>query len=78
MFIAAARAVASEVTEDDLRLGRIYPPLDRIRPVSARIAEAVAGLAFDRGLARHPRPANLLDSIRSMMFEPVYPDLRRA
>ncbi len=75
MFIAAARVLAGEVSEDDLKVGQIYPPLERIRPVSARIAGAVAGLAFDRGLARHARPANLPESIHSMMFEPVYPKL---
>jgi malate dehydrogenase (oxaloacetate-decarboxylating)(NADP+) len=31
MFLAAARALASEVSETDLAEGRIYPPLKRIR-----------------------------------------------
>jgi malate dehydrogenase (oxaloacetate-decarboxylating)(NADP+) len=75
MFVAAARTLAEEVSEDDLRLGRIYPSLERIRDVSARIAEAVAETAFSKGLARRERPENLLDAIRSEMFEPVYQSL---
>jgi malic enzyme len=43
--------------------------------VSARIAEAVAETAFSKGLARRERPENLLDAIRSEMFEPVYQSL---
>lgn len=78
MFIAAARALADEVSDDDLRIGRIYPSLDRIRSVSLRIAEAVAKIAFDNNLADAAKPANLTDAIRSMMFEPVYSNLLRA
>ena len=42
MFLAAARALAGEVTDEDFDTGRIYPPLKRIREVSIRIAVAVA------------------------------------
>jgi malate dehydrogenase (oxaloacetate-decarboxylating)(NADP+) len=72
MFLAAARALANEASEDDLKLGRIYPSLDRIRSVSAHIARAVAEVAFDQGLARFERPTNLSDAIRSLIFEPTY------
>ena len=72
MFIAAARTLADEVSEEDLRLGRIYPSLDRIRAVSARIGAAVAEVAYDRGLAEQPRPANLHEAIEAQMFEPDY------
>jgi malate dehydrogenase (oxaloacetate-decarboxylating)(NADP+) len=72
MFFAAAKALAAEVTRADLDLGRIYPPLTRIRDVSARIAVAVAEVAYERDLARAPRPADLLAYVRSHMYEPVY------
>jgi malate dehydrogenase (oxaloacetate-decarboxylating)(NADP+) len=42
MFLVAARTLAQEVSETDLRIGRIYPPLPRIRDVSLAIAVAVA------------------------------------
>jgi len=73
MFFEAARTLASLVSEGDLKLGRIYPSLGRIREVSARIAEAVAGVAFDRGLAGVERPDDLGAVVRQAMFEPEYP-----
>ena len=73
MFFVAARTLAGMVNEDDLKQGRIYPSLGRIREVSAHIAEAVAGVAFDRGLARAERPEDLGAAVRSAMFEPEYP-----
>jgi len=73
MFFVAARTLAGMVNEDDLAQGRIYPSLTRIREVSAHIAEAVAGVAFDRGLARAPRPGDLGTVVRDAMFEPDYP-----
>jgi malate dehydrogenase (oxaloacetate-decarboxylating)(NADP+) len=73
MFFVAAHALAGMVGEDDLSQGRIYPSLTRIRDVSARIATAVAGVAFDRGLAGVARPDDLEALVRSAMFEPEYP-----
>ncbi len=72
MFFAAAKCLASQVTERDLDLGRIYPALTRIREVSTKIAVAVAQLAYDYGLAKEKRPENLREHVRNMMFEPVY------
>jgi malate dehydrogenase (oxaloacetate-decarboxylating)(NADP+) len=74
MFMAASIAVAEMVTAADLASGLIYPPLNRIREVSARIAERVAEIAFDQGLARTKRPADLAAHIRGLMYEPDYPD----
>jgi malate dehydrogenase (oxaloacetate-decarboxylating)(NADP+) len=73
MFFVAARALTGMVQEDDLRQGRVYPSLSRIREVSATIAEAVAGVAFERGLARTERPDDLGAAVREEMFDPTYP-----
>ena len=73
MFLAAARVLAGEVSEEDLALGRVYPSLARIREVSALIAAEVAGIAFRRGLARREQPADIMALVRSSMFQPVYP-----
>jgi malate dehydrogenase (oxaloacetate-decarboxylating)(NADP+) len=75
MFEAAARALAEQVTEDDLAAGRIYPVLSGIRDVSAAIAEAVARIAFDNDLATEPRPADLAQHIRDFMYDPQYTPL---
>ena len=72
MFLTAARVVAQEVSETDLRIGRIYPPLPRIREVSVAIAVAVAEVAYKRGLAARPKPADLNDYIESLMYQPEY------
>lgn len=72
MFLASAKALAELVTEEDLALGRVYPALDRIREVSAYIAAATAQVAYDRGLATVPRPADLVAAARAAMYEPRY------
>ena len=72
MFLAAARTLASLVTDVRLEEGAIYPALPDIRIVSARIAEAVAEQAYADGLARFPRPNDLNQYILSQMYEPSY------
>ena len=72
MFMAAARTLAAHVSEQDLAQGSLYPPLNRVRDVSAHIAVAVGEVAFTRGLAEIERPADLLELMRSQMYEPRY------
>ncbi len=72
MFLAAAKSLASEVTEFDLAMGRVYPDLKTIRDVSVRIAAAVATEAHALGLAGLPLPEDLEADIRGQMFDPVY------
>lgn len=72
MFMAAAKALATTVTEADLAKGRIYPSLKRIREVSGVLATAVAEVAYAQGLATRPRPADMLAYMQSQMYQPVY------
>ncbi len=72
MFHAAAGALAREVSQQDLDTGLVYPPLNKVRDVSAIIATAVARVAYDRDLATLPNPDDLVAYIRSRMFDPVY------
>ena len=72
MFFVAAKVLAHEVSADDLEQGSVYPPLARIREVSATIAAAVAEVAYQRGLATRPRPEDLAAHIKSLMYEPKY------
>ncbi|MDK9705678.1 MAG: NAD-dependent malic enzyme [Desulforhopalus sp.] len=72
MFLVAARTLAMEVSETDLRVGRVYPPLPRIREVSLAVAVAVADVAYAKGLASRPRPVDLPAFIESLMYEPEY------
>jgi malate dehydrogenase (oxaloacetate-decarboxylating)(NADP+) len=73
MFLAAARTLARQTTNTDLGQGSLYPPLARIRDVSARIATAVAEVAYAHKLSARRRPANVLAYIRSQMYDPHYP-----
>ncbi len=70
MFFLAAKTLASMVSEHDLAIGRIYPSLQMIREVSKRIAVVVAETAYERGLARAPRPDDLDTAIVKLMFDP--------
>ena len=72
MFIVAAKAVAEQVTEEDLAMGLIYPPQRRILDASLHVAERVAAYIFDQGLARTPRPDDVSSLIRSRAYHPVY------
>ncbi len=72
MFMAAARTLAEQVTPEDLAQGSLYPPLARVREVSAHIACAVARVAFEQGLARITQPADLMAHVRERMYEPNY------
>ena len=72
MFASAAKALANLVSREDLEQGCLYPPLTKIREVSAHIAAAVAGMAYRDDLAREPRPGDLLEYMRSQQYEPNY------
>jgi malate dehydrogenase (oxaloacetate-decarboxylating)(NADP+) len=73
MFMAAARTLADQVSPQDLDQGSLYPPLSRLREVSAAIAAAVAEVAYAQGHATAPRPANLREHVTEQMYEPDYP-----
>ena len=73
MFLVAARALATETTAEDLAQGSLYPPLSRIREVSAQIAAAVAQVAWSRRLTRQRVPSSIADHVRSQMYDPRYP-----
>jgi malate dehydrogenase (oxaloacetate-decarboxylating)(NADP+) len=72
MFLEAARVLAEMVSDDDLAAGTVYPPLADIRKVSLAIATGVADRAWQQGLARIERPANIERMIRAQMYDPNY------
>lgn len=72
MFLAAAHTIANLVLPEDLANGAVYPPLASIREVSLEIAAAVAEVAFDRGLAKAPRPTSIQDHLAELMYDPRY------
>ena len=72
MFLTAARTLAACTTEADLAQGSLYPPLADVREVSARIAVAVAELAFRDGVAQIERPEDLVALVHREMYDPRY------
>ena len=72
MFIVAAKAVAEQVTQENLSTGLIYPPQSRIFEASLHVAERVAGYIFDKGFARVPQPEDIAAFIRARAYRPVY------
>jgi malate dehydrogenase (oxaloacetate-decarboxylating)(NADP+) len=72
MFLAAARTLARCTTQADLDQGSLYPPLNSVRDVSARIAVDVAEIALRDGLATIERPDDLEQIIRAEMYDPTY------
>ena len=72
MFIAAARAVAEQVTPAELDVGLIYPPQSAIFDTEIRAAARVAEVIFARNLARAERPASIEEFIRQKVYKPTY------
>ncbi len=73
MFMAAARALSGAVSQADIDQGSLYPPLENVRQISARIAAAVAEVACAQGHATVPCPDDLPAFVTSKMYEPDYP-----
>jgi len=70
--MAAARTLAEHTSEADLAQGSLYPPLNRVRGVSAHIAAAVAEVAFQGGYAQIERPDDMVEFMASQMYDPRY------
>jgi malate dehydrogenase (oxaloacetate-decarboxylating)(NADP+) len=72
MFIEAAHAVADQVTPEELKQGRLFPPQSNILEVEIQTAARVAKLVFDAGLDRVDRPADMVAFIRKHVYKPEY------
>jgi len=72
MFIVAAKAVAEQVTQEELDAGLIYPPQSQILDASLHTAARVAHYIFDQGLARVKKPKDVELHIRQTAYKPVY------
>ncbi|KAJ1679458.1 hypothetical protein EV182_002006 [Spiromyces aspiralis] len=50
MIFAASKALANSVNDDEIKAGDLYPRIERIREVSARVAAAIIHQAVSEGL----------------------------
>ncbi len=73
VFLAAARALAACVTDEELEQGSLYPPVDKVADVSLVVAEAVAEYCYQNGLAGNERPEDLVGALNSYRYVPEYP-----
>ncbi len=72
MFLVATKTLANQVSEKDLSVGAIYPPLNTIRSASLEIAVAVAEYAYAHNIACHSKPEDLRQIITEYMYDPRY------
>ena len=73
MFLVAAKALAEQVSQEDLDVGALYPPLTDIRQLSISIAKAVIEYAYETGLAQlQPKPEAIEDHLKNYMYDPSY------
>lgn len=74
IFLVSAERLANLVTDADLEIGSLYPPLETIRDCSVKIAIEVMTYAYENGLASvRPEPQNKEEFIRSQMYDLSYP-----
>jgi malate dehydrogenase (oxaloacetate-decarboxylating) len=80
-FTAAARAVAEQVSEDDLSKGVLFPPVNTLRHVSLAVAKEVGKCAIEKGVSglcvyssfqHNNDPERLAMLIEKMRWEPKY------
>lgn len=80
MFLAAAEAVASLVSDEDLAGGAVYPRTARLREVAAHVAAKVAAKCFEMdGVATANAPGKnkqsherLVALAKKSMYDPAY------
>jgi malate dehydrogenase (oxaloacetate-decarboxylating) len=80
MVLAASYALADYVREKHLSSGLIYPPVDEMRQVSARVATRVMEQAFDDGVARTKKTTRegTAAYVTSHFWRPEYLPIERA
>jgi malic enzyme len=76
MFLAAAKALAEEVTEEDLAEVAVYPRLTHIRECSHAVACAVVRRAVEEGHAEEGALENIEQRLAEAMWSPEYRPIR--
>ncbi|KAM4049081.1 NAD-dependent malic enzyme, mitochondrial isoform 1-T3 [Anomaloglossus baeobatrachus] len=73
VFLEAAKALAEQLTAEELEQGRLYPPLSNIREVSICIAVKVMEFVYRNGMAfQYPEPLEKNAYVRSKVWSTDY------
>lgn len=72
MFIAASHSIVSQLSEEQLDCGQVFPPLKQIRQVETKVAVDVAEYIFDNDLAGVERPIDIESFIEAKMYKAEY------
>ena len=75
LWIEGARALADQLTPEQREKGMVFPPQKDILAISTAVAERVAKLAFEKGLAREKKPTDVGAFIRGLQYKPEYPEI---
>ncbi len=75
-MLLAAKTLASLVTDEQLEIGCMYPPLGQIREVSKAIAVKIALRAHATGLAVKDMPDDMEEYVKSIMYDPFVNTLK--
>jgi malic enzyme len=75
MFEVAANTLATQVGEDDLDAGMLFPPVTALRDTAARIAIATVREARAAGVGREMSDDEIREEVAAAMWVPAYPSL---
>lgn len=73
MFYLAAKTLGNYVTEEEMKIGLLYPQIGKIRQVSVVIAVEVAKLIFEQDLSSLKTPKDIEAFVRTQIYDPQYP-----
>ncbi len=73
LFYAAAKALASTLSEHEINSGLLYPPISRLADVSAAVAKAVMRAAVEDGLCPALSDTEINARLAAGTWRPDYP-----
>lgn len=75
MITEATLALADSASEEDFKIGRLYPPLGNVRESSAIVAARVMQCAYKQGISQlETQPEDYVAFVKQNRYNPVYLD----